>query len=140
MTQTQTVNSDTTKDFAKTLIDKLYAERKWFQFTLNFEKGRSNLQNSALHVYCKLLAEALNDAGYSFIIEICGKRSEIDWSMHSVKEYMWRPIQKIIANKKSSAKCTTKDYPEIYENLNRLTSERFGVSVDWPIDKTKAKK
>lgn len=132
MTRKATINSQTTCDFTKKRIEELFHEHKWFEITYNFDKQRSGLQNSALHVYCDLLAKALNAAGYSFIIEINGKRSEVDWSMHSVKEYMWRPIQKVIANKKSSAKCSTKDYPEIYENLNRLTANRFGVSVEWP--------
>ena len=132
-----TINSQQTLDFHKSYVERLFSEKKWFQVTYNFDKERTGLQNSALHVYCGLLATALNDAGYSFIIEINGKRSEIDWSMNSVKEYLWRPIQKAITSKKSSAKCSTKDYPEIYENLNRLTAERFGVSVEWPSKENK---
>ena len=127
-----TVNSESTKDFLKKHIDELFDNHKWFQVQFNTDKERTNRQNSALHVFCGLLAQALNDAGYSYIVTINTKETQIDWSMHSVKDYLWRPIQKAIANQKSSTKCSTKDYPEIYENLNRLTSERFGVSVAWP--------
>jgi hypothetical protein len=127
-----TVNSETTLGFCQKKLAELFNEKKWFQIQFNFDKQRSDKQNSALHVYCRLLAQALNEAGYSYIVEINGKRSKIDWSMYSVKSYMWKPIQQAIANKDSSTKCSTKDYPEIYENLNRLTAERFGVSVAWP--------
>jgi Ribonuclease G/E len=30
-----------------------------------YQHTRSNLQNSSIHLYCKLIAEALNDAGYT---------------------------------------------------------------------------
>lgn len=133
MTTTTTINSEQTLKFHIEKVKQVWHEKKWLQLTWNFDKGRTSKQNSALHVYCKLLAEALNEAGYSYIVEINGKRSQIDWSMYSVKEFMWRPIQQAIANKNSSTECSTKDYPEIYENLNRLTAERFSVSVEWPV-------
>lgn len=130
---THTINSKQTLSFAQKRLGELFNEKKWYQITFNFDKNRTDKQNSALHVYCKLLAQALNDAGYNYIIEINGKRTQVDWSMYSCKDYLWRPIQKAISNKNSSTQCSTKDYPEIYENLNRLTAERFGVSVAWPV-------
>lgn len=135
--KTSTINSQATLKFHQNHCAELFAEHKWFQVSYNFDKQRSGLQNSALHVYCKSLAQALNEAGYSFIVEINGKRSQIDWSQDSVKNYLWRPIQKAITSESSSTKPSTKDYPAIYENLNRLTAERFGVSVDWPVREPK---
>lgn len=127
-----TVNSQHTLECAKKHLDSLFEKHKWFQFKVNTEKGRSSLQNSSLHVYCQLLADLLNDSGQWLVIEINQKRSQVPWSMQSVKDYMWRPIQKAVTQKDSSARLSTKECMSVYETLNLHTAERLGISVDWP--------
>jgi len=127
-----TVNSDHTKECAKKYLDEIFEKYKWFQLKFNTEKGRSSLQNSSLHVYCQLLADMLNDSGQWLVIEINQKRSQVPWSMQSVKDYMWRPIQKAVTQKDSSARLSTKECMSVYETLNLHTAERLGISVDWP--------
>lgn len=127
-----TVNSNETLQHAQSRIAELWNEKKWLQISFNFDKQRSEKQNSALHVYCKLLANAMNDAGYPLIIKINGKETEVDWCLHSVKNYIWRPVQKAINGKHSSKDGSTKDYPEIYENINRHTASKLGINVPWP--------
>jgi hypothetical protein len=79
-----------------------------------------------------MLASAMNSAGYQFVIIINRKETECDWNMQRVKDFMWRPIQEALKKEKSTAKVSTKDYPEIYETLNRHTASKLGISIDWP--------
>lgn len=132
--QGYTINSEHTKKCFHEWVDRMWEEKRFMHFDApSFDRTRSGQQNSALHVYCKLLAEALNDAGYPLMITINGKETEIDWNMERVKDLMWRPIQEALKKERSTAKVSTKDYPEIYETLNRHTASRLGISIDWPV-------
>lgn len=131
--QGYTIYSEHTLKCFQEWVGKTWQENKYMHFEApSFDKTRSRQQNSALHVYFGLLATALNDAGYPLVIIINQKETEIDWSGDLVKEFMWRPIQEALKKERSTAKVSTKDYPEIYENLNRHTASRLGISIDWP--------
>ena len=94
-------------------------------------KQRTLQQNKALHLYCKLLAESLNDAGLD-MKKTLKPEIDIKWTMQTVKDYLWRPIQKALLQKESTTELTTVDPTEIYETLNRHLSEKFGISVEFP--------
>ena len=55
------------------------------------EKQRTTTQNKALHVYCGLVADALNDAGFD-MRRFIKPEIDIPWSMVSVKEHLWKVI------------------------------------------------
>lgn len=95
------------------------------------EEKRTSLQNRALHKYFSLLAEELNNAGYDMRKTI-KKDIDIAWSGISVKEYLWRPIQKTYLQEKSTTNLKTGDIDKIYDILNKVISERCGVSVQFP--------
>jgi len=138
MSQSFTINSEFTLAAAQAELAKQWTDKKWLQISFNYDKTRSKLQNSALHVYCEMLAKSMNDAGYQFVIIINTKETECDWNMQRVKDFMWRPIQEALKKEKSTAKVSTKDYPEIYETLNRHTATRLGISIQWPCKEDKA--
>lgn len=99
---------------------------------LEFEiNKRTDQQNKALHLWFSLLATALNDAGYDMKKTI---RQEIDipWTAYSVKEYLWRPIQKEYLHKQSTTQLNTKNIDAIYDIVNRVIGERTGVYVEFP--------
>lgn len=127
-----TINSKATLQAAKDFLIKEFNDRKWLQITPNYDKQRTGLQNKALHVYCGLLAEAMNDAGFGFVIIVNRKETECNWTMERVKDFMWRPIQEALKKETSTARVSTKDYPEIYETLNRHTATKLGISLKWP--------
>lgn len=97
-------------------------------------KIRTAKQNSALHLYFSMLANELNDAGYDMRKLI---RDEIDipWSGSSIKEYLWKPIQKVMLKKKTTTKLTTEEIDKIYDVINKHVSERTGVSIPFPSKK-----
>ena len=94
-------------------------------------KKRTPPQNNALHLYCELLAQALNDAGFDM------KRTlkhdvEIPWNKDMVKEHIWKPVQESMTGKKSTTEMNTVDPSEIYEVVSRYLGQRTGVYVPWP--------
>jgi len=96
-------------------------------------KTRSLKQNNSLWLYFTLLAEALNGIGFD-MRTLIKKEVEIEWTKDSVCQYLWRPLQKTMFQKKSTTQITTKDINDIYDNLNRIIIERTKgeVQVDFP--------
>jgi len=95
-------------------------------------KPRTPAQNNALHLYCQLVAEALNDAGYDMKLTFEQIHAEIPWTKESVKEVIWKPIQKAMTTKVSTTELNTIEPSKVYEAINRILGERFGVHVTWP--------
>jgi hypothetical protein len=94
-------------------------------------KTRTLTQNKALHLYFTLLADELNLAGYD-MKSVIKKEIDIPWSGSSVKEYLWRPIQKQQLQEKSTTRIKTTDIDLIYDTVNRIVGERTGVHVGFP--------
>lgn len=93
---------------------------------------RTPRQNNALHLFFQLLADALNEAGLD-MRKVIKQDIDIEWTLESVKDYLWRPIQKVLLKKTSTTKLNKKeDIDKIYDTLNRHLSEKFGVSVPFP--------
>lgn len=90
---------------------------------------RTIVQNSAMHKYFSLVAEALNDAGLDMKQVI---KADVEWSMFSVKEYMWKAIQKAILGKESTTLLKKDEIDSVYLNMNRLTASKFGIDIPFP--------
>lgn len=101
------------------------------QFAETQEKKRTISQNSALHKFCELLADALNSAGYD-MKRVVKQEIDIPWSKSTVKEFLWRPIQVAMTNKKSTTEASTAEYSQVHATLMRHISQKFGVYVEWP--------
>lgn len=125
------VNSEHTKEMFIRHIEKLYEEHKHVTFSFTTGKQRTQTQNAALHLYLRMLSEALNDAGMDMKATL-NEGVDIPWNEAQAKEYLWKPIQKAITGKNSTKDPKRTEYVEIYETLNRLTAEKFGISVPWP--------
>ena len=123
---TISMNTETI-DQAKEEIKKKFKNAK----IKHLEKNRTDQQNRALHLYFTLLADALNDAGFDMKKTI-RKDVDIAWSGISVKEYLWRPIQKTYLQEKSTTRLKTGDIDKIYDILNKIIGERTGVHISFP--------
>ena len=95
------------------------------------EEQRTDKQNKALHVYCELLAEELNKAGLD-MRTVLKPEVDIPWTKISVKNFLWRPIQKIMMDKESTTELNTCNPSDIHRVLDRYIAEKFGISVPWP--------
>ncbi|NKQ38564.1 MAG: hypothetical protein HF967_03660 [Methanosarcinales archaeon] len=116
-------------------IEEFLAKKKNGMFEIKIVKIRSkrtSQQNNALHLYFKLLANALNDAGFD-MKKVIRKEIDIPWNGMTVKEYIWRPVQKIFLRKNSTTKLDKiKEIDQIYDIVNRIISERCGISIPFP--------
>jgi len=95
------------------------------------EKRRTLQQNKALHKYFEMLADELNDAGLDMkkVITV-----DVPWSPLTVKEWLWKPVQKAQLLKESTTELTTDEINKVYETMNRLMGDKFGIHVPFPSD------
>lgn len=92
---------------------------------------RTSQQNKALHVLFNLLANNLNEAGLD-MRKTLKPTVEIPWSGSSVKEYLWRPIQKAQLNKQSTTELTTVEIDQVFDTINKHLGEQFGLHTPFP--------
>lgn len=112
--------------------DLTFLEEKDALITIEkYIKTRSNKQNNSLHLYFQLLATELNLAGYD-MRKVIRPEVDISWTPYSVKEYLWRPLQKVMFGKKSTTQLSTEDINLIYDQVNRIVGERTKIHVPFP--------
>jgi hypothetical protein len=100
--------------------------------TTDPDKIRSNQQNRALHLFCRLLSQELNTCGLDQR-KVLKESVEIPWNEESVKESLWRPIQEAVIQKESTADAETGDYSKVYDVLCRHLADKLGVTAPiWP--------
>ena len=94
----------------------------------NHETGqRTDSQNSAMHVFFKQLAEALNDAGLG-MREVMKPAYFMDWTAYSVKEHLWRSIQRKLYGKESTRDLNkVEEITKIHAVLMRELGEKHHV-------------
>jgi len=95
------------------------------------KERRTLLQNNALHLYFEMLAEALNEAGLD-MRKTLRADVEISWNSDLVKKYLWKPVQKAIVGHDKTRKLKKDEVNKVYDHLNRLMSQKFGVYVPFP--------
>ena len=102
------------------------------------EKGNqdylSPAQRNSLHKYCRDVAKDLNAAGYSqqLIMDKFQGGGDIENSMESVKEAVWRRIQKIILGIHSTENLKTKQVGEVLPHVQKFLAQRLGITTDFP--------
>jgi len=93
---------------------------------------RSNKQSKCMYGYCQQLADKLNDAGFSVND---GKvfKMPIRFTKENVKENMFNVVMnKMFPEIESTTELSTTQMKDVYEGLNLITSENWGVGADWP--------
>jgi hypothetical protein len=136
MSEAWTVNSDYKCQKFHLKVDELYAQHKHVTFDWTTGRQRTNSQNKALHLWCEMVAQVLNDAGMEMIVQIPDKSRkawEVPWTKTSVKEQIWRPVQIAMTDKESTAEAERAEYNMIYETICRRFSQSFGLTLPaWP--------
>lgn len=133
MSETLTINSEIRLAEAKRKLEQLWRENRYVEVEVRRKaKQRTLTQNRALHLFCKWLAEALNDAGYD-MKRTLRHDADIPWTMESVKEHLWRPVQEALTSKHSTTELTTVDPTEVHATLSRHLGARLGIECpEWP--------
>ncbi len=90
-------------------------------------------QNKSVNLYCRQLAEAMGEQGLD-IVETLTKAVDRPWTEKSVKELLFKDLLFRAYGHTSTTKASTKEISEIYEVLNRHTSQNWGIHVPFPSD------
>lgn len=90
------------------------------------DKKRSSAQNRALHLDCQMIADKLNDAGYEARKTI---KVDIPFTTQLVKDFIWRPIQIKMFQKKSTTELLkhSVEIDRIHEVVMRELGEKLGI-------------
>ena len=98
------------------------------------ERKRTDQQRKAIEVFCRKLADTLNDSGQDQrkVLAAMKEGVEIPWGQESIKDTIWRRIQIALLDKESTADLEPAEVSRVYDVVNRFTSERFGISVPFP--------
>ena len=95
--------------------------------------SRTDQQNKALHLYCELVAAALNDAGLSMEQVLQNFTMEVEWTKDSVKEIIWRTAQRRFLGKTSTTELNKHDdITRVYEIVNRFLAKLGIESIPFP--------
>jgi hypothetical protein len=84
-----------------------------------------------LHVYLRLLGEALNEAGLDQRA-VLKSNFPIPWSTESTKQNLFSPIMKAMFDIDSTTKLERVQVSQVYDVLNRSLSEKYGISIPFP--------
>lgn len=125
------INSEQTLEAAIVQLRMQFNEKKYVKAKLSYGRSRTLTQNRALHKFCQMLADKLNEAGLDQK-KVLKPEVEIPWTMEAVKEGLWKPVQEAVTGLKSTTKPETSQYSDIYEVLNRHLTTKLGVFVEWP--------
>jgi len=131
----QTVNSDLSCEEMCEQVRRLYREHRHVEFSWHIlERTRSDQQRKAIEVFCRQLAWALNDAGMDQrkVFALMRDGVQIPWRQQSVKDSLWRQIQKAVVEKDSSTRLTTSEVDKVYSVLNRWLGQEMGIHVPFP--------
>jgi hypothetical protein len=93
-----------------------------------FELKRTNLQNNAIWLFCTWIATLFNDSGEMYTTPL---GIEIAWDKDLIMDIYWRPLQKILYNKKSTTKLTTSEVSPISEAIIMHMSKK-GYDIEFP--------
>jgi len=90
---------------------------------------RTSAQNRALHLWYSQLADKLNESGFDMkkIIHV-----DIPWSGDTVKQYLWKPLQKMILGTTSTRSLKRDDLDKVFDPLNKTIAERTEGNIHVP--------
>ena len=124
-----------TADQANDLLVRCYNAISELQAQASKPKKRTTTQNAAMHKYFELMAQALNDAGYSysdFVELVEEKGNQVAWTESNFKETGWRLVQRAMFNKESTSDLETHEVTKVYEVINARFADLAGVSMNFP--------
>jgi hypothetical protein len=97
------------------------------------EDKRTLLQNRALHKYFSLVADALNNGGYDMKTVL---KVNVQWTPITIKEVIWKSVQNALLNKRSTTNLLKKDVDLVYDNVNKILSDKYQISVPFPSEES----
>ena len=103
----------------------------------NTPRKRTLKQNDSIHLFCSKLANELNGKGY-YVQLVLKPTYELRWDTKTVKEHLFKPIEKALFKKESTTELTTDEVNKVHLQLmmalqDKLTELDF---IDFPSQET----
>lgn len=95
------------------------------------ERIRTIQQNKALHKLFEQLADELNTQGLEMKV-VLKPEYELWWNKTSIKQHLFKPLMKAMYSKNSTTELTTVEINKVFEQLQKMLGEKFGVEMIWP--------
>lgn len=92
---------------------------------------RTDAQSNAIHLWCQQQADHWNESGYD-MMKVLEKAVPVKWTKETVKETIWRKVQKAIIHKESTTNLDTKEVSEVYDQINSGLSNNKIPIVAFP--------
>jgi len=92
------------------------------------KETRTSRQNKAIHVLFEMIANELNDTGL-YIGQVI--KADAPWSKDRVKELIWKPIQEVLFNKRSTTQLTPGEVDQVFEVINKTLGDK-GLEITFP--------
>ena len=112
-------------------IEDLYDTKGYVTLKWKTGRNRTHKQNNALHVYCRQLAQALNEGGFD-MKKTLKQETDIPWTGELVKQYLWKPVQEALTGKDSTSAASGEDYDKVHQVLSKHLSEKLNVYLPFP--------
>ena len=113
-------------------------------------KQRTTTQNSAMHVYFQLVADALNEGGHDMIRVVMLRRMgqmteeerlwlselmlgiEIPWDSDMVKREIWCKIMTAQTDKTRTRDMDTSEVDQVYQVMAKYLASKWAIDIPWP--------
>ena len=94
---------------------------------------RSEPQNNALHLWFRMVSEAMLEKDIDMQALMKAKSVSVPVTESMVKEIIWKPIQGVMIGEKSTTKLEQAEVSKVFDVLNRHFAEHFdGLHVPFP--------
>lgn len=98
----------------------------WLKVKYTTGKTRTGRQNDTLHAWFRDVALALNAAGIDY--QHFFTRFDFEFTENSVKDHIWRPVQKAKFGTESTTELERPQVSEVYDIINRKLADH-GIFV-----------
>ena len=123
-------------DFMAEELGKLVEKHGLVTVDYKVGRTRSAFQQAALEVWCRQVAEFFNDQGIDRAVKSpIFKKGEMSapWSRESIKNEIWRPIQKALTEHESTTKPSPQEYVEIFDFIVKAFGDKGLTLPAWPV-------
>jgi len=100
---------------------------------------RTNPQNKSIHLFCDKLATELNSRGYDLRV-VLKPSYKIRWDKDSVKENLWKPLQRAMYHLDSTTELDTSKVSRVHQELMQILIDNPNLPeldyIDFPSQET----
>lgn len=133
MRKTIIANSDKKLLEAIREIQEAYGKGDYISIKIDTGRQRTDQQRKAIEVFCRNLAEVLNDSGFDMQAVFKVKEVSVPWSQPTVKDCLFKPLVVALFDKTSTAELERQDCSRVYNVLSRNLAQNLGITVpEWP--------